>query len=88
MLKILVFWIFNSALPSSDVGSDLFTFYDLYKSQHYKWAAVTLVLMFNPFLFHTGVFFYDFIKVQCRVIQRTGSVKKAPNTFPLFPSCY
>ena len=67
------------------MGNDLFTFY---KSQNYKWAAVTLVLMFRPFLFHTGVFFYDFIKVQCRVIQRTGSVKKAPNTFTLFPSCY
>ena len=70
------------------MASDLFTFYDLYKSQRHKWAAVTLGLMFTPFLFHTGVFFYDFIKVQCRVIQRTGSVKKAPNTFPLFPSCY
>ena len=65
MLKILVFWIFNSALPSSDVGSDLFTFYDLYKSQHYKWAAVTLVLMFNPFLFHTGVFPFSLPVINC-----------------------
>ena len=81
MLKILVFWIFYSALQWCGQWP-----VHLYKSQHYKWAAVTLVLMFNPFLFHTGVFFYDFIKVQCRVIQRTGSVKKDPNAF--FPSCY
>ena len=86
MLKILVFWIFNSALPSSDVGSDLFTFYDLYKSQHYKWAAVTLVLMFNPFLFHTGVFFYDFIKAKCNAesFDTRARLKKLPMHFPFF----
>ena len=86
MLKILVFWIFNSALPSSDVGSDQFTFYDLYKSQHYKWAAVTLVLMFNPFLFHTGVFFYDFIKAKCNAesFDTRARLKKLPMHFPFF----
>ena len=60
MLKILVFWIFYSALQWCGQWP-----VHLYKSQHYKWAAVTLVLMFNPFLFHTGVFPFSLPVINC-----------------------
>ena len=62
MLKIFIFWVFNSLLPGSDVGSDLVTFLDLYRSGHYNWATVTLLLTFNPFLIHTSMFCFDFLR--------------------------
>ena len=62
-MKIFIFWVFNSLLPGSDVGSDLFTFFDLYRNKHYKWAAVTLLLTFNPFLIHTSMFCFDFLSL-------------------------
>ena len=62
------------------------SFYDLYKSQRYKWAAVTLGLMFRTFLFHTGVFFYDFIKAKCNAesFDTRARLKKLPMHFPFF----
>ena len=65
MLKIFTFWVFNSLLPGSDVGSDLFTFIDLYRNQHYRWAAITLLLTFNPFIIHTSMFCFDFTRAKC-----------------------
>ena len=65
MLKIFTFWVVNSLLPGSDMGSDLFTCIDLYRSQHYRWAAITLLLMFNPLIIHTSMFLFDLLHAKC-----------------------
>ena len=75
MLKIFTFWVFNSLLPGSDVGSDLFTFIDLYRSGHYRWATITLLLTFNPFIIHTSLFCFDFIRAKCSRNPFDASVK-------------
>ena len=42
--------------------------------------------MFRPFLFHTGVFFYDFIKAKCNAesFDTRARLKKLPMHFPFF----
>ena len=52
MIQISLFFLFNTILPGSDVGTDLFTSWDLYKSGHKLWAVCTFLLMWNPFIAH------------------------------------
>ena len=52
MIQISLFFLFNSLLPGSDVGTDLATSWDLYKSGHKLWALCTFLLMWNPFIVH------------------------------------
>ena len=86
MLKIFIFWVFNSLLPGSDVGSDLFTFVDLYRNHHYKWAAITLLLTFNPFIIHTSMFCFDFLRAKCdtKPFDTTAKAKELLIHVPFF----
>ena len=66
MIPISKFLFFNTVLPSLDIGTDIqaFLFYlalNESESDHYhpKWAALTIVWVFNPFAIHTGKFFYE-----------------------------
>ena len=45
---VSLFFVFNSLLPGTDVGTDLYTYYDLYSSGQYYWASSTFYLMWNP----------------------------------------
>ena len=57
MFVILKFLVFNSALSTADVLTDLLTFLALLDSNP-KWAGLTLYWMWNPFLAHTAIFLY------------------------------
>ena len=47
----VVFLIFNCFLPFVDMATDLVTFFMLV-TYHPKWAAITLMWMFVPFIIH------------------------------------
>ena len=49
-VKLGVFFFFNSLLPGSDVGTDLYTCIDLYRTGHILWASATFFFMWNPFI--------------------------------------
>ena len=42
------FFFFNTALPSTDQMTDFSTFLELIHQGHYRWAALTLLLIFLP----------------------------------------
>ena len=44
------FFAFHSVLPTSDVGTDLYTVWDLFHNGHVYWASVSLFWVFFPFL--------------------------------------
>ena len=57
MLAVLKFLLFNSVLSTTDVLTDLLTFFDLLEDNP-RWAFLTFFWMWNPFLFHTMRFLY------------------------------
>ena len=57
MFAVLKFLVFNSALSTADVLTDLLTFLALLDSNP-KWAGLTLYWMWNPFLAHTAIFLF------------------------------
>ena len=61
-MKVGLFWLFNTILPFTDVGTDLFTFLDLLRDGHVMWATLTFAVMWNPFFIHLGVFCFDILK--------------------------
>ena len=61
-MKVGLFWLFNTILPFTDVGTDLFTFLDLLRDGHVMWAILTFAVMWNPFFIHLGVFCFDILK--------------------------
>ena len=78
-IKVGLFWLFNAIVPFTDVGTDLFTFLDLQREGHIKWAILTFAVMWNPFFIHLGVFFFDLIKTRLKggsidVRKRMGNV--------------
>ena len=40
-MKVGLFWLFNTIVPFTDVGTDLFTFLDLLRDGHVMWAILT-----------------------------------------------
>ena len=62
MKQLILFVVFNSILPFTDVGSDAFTFYDLYQNEHPLWAFLTFYLMWNPFVLHLLSFVFHVIQ--------------------------
>ena len=50
--KVGLFWLFNTILPFTDVGTDFFTFLDLLRDGHVMWATLTFVVVWNPFFIH------------------------------------
>ena len=61
-LKVGLFWLFNTIVPFTDVGTDLFTFFDLLRDGHIMWAILTFAVMWNPFFIHLGVFTFDLLR--------------------------
>ena len=62
MKQLILFVVFNSILPFTDVGSDAYTFYDLYQNEHPLWAFLTFYLMWNPFVLHLLSFVFHVIQ--------------------------
>ena len=58
MFAVLRFFVFNSALSTADVLTDLLTFLALLDSNP-NWAGLTLYWMWNPFLVHTAIFLFN-----------------------------
>ena len=56
VLQLLIFILFNSALPLSNVGSDFSTFLTLEDDGQAWWAKLTLVQMFVPVLIRLTTF--------------------------------
>ena len=48
--KISFFFFFNSLIPGSDVGTDLYTCIDLYNNGQILWASMSFYFMWNPFI--------------------------------------
>ena len=65
MLAVLKFLLFNSVLSTTDVLTDLLTFFDLLDDNP-RWAFLTFFWMWNPFLFHTLLFLYKKATGKCR----------------------
>ena len=65
MLAVLKFLLFNSVLSTTDVLTDLLTFFDLLQDNP-RWAFLTFFWMWNPFLFHTLVFLYKKAAGKCQ----------------------
>ena len=64
MLAVLKFLLFNSVLSTTDVLTDLLTFFDLLEDNP-RWAFLTFFWMWNPFIFHTLFFLYKKATGQC-----------------------
>ena len=61
-IQVALFWVFNTVVPFTDVGTDYFTFLDLLRDGHIMWATLTFVVMWNPFLIHLGVFLFGLLQ--------------------------
>ena len=61
-IQVGLFWVFNTVVPFTDVGTDYFTFLDLLRDGHIMWATLTFVVMWNPFLIHLGVFLFGLLQ--------------------------
>ena len=61
-MQVGLFWLFNTLVPFTDVGTDLFTFLDLLRDGHVMWAILTFSVMWNPFFIHLGVFCFGILK--------------------------
>ena len=57
MLPLIRFFIFNVALSTTDVGTDLSTFLELLRDNP-LWALLTLTWTIMPFIVHTMFFLY------------------------------
>ena len=64
MWAVLKFLLFNSVLSTTDVLTDLLTFFDL-REDNPRWASLTLFWMLNPFIVHTLLFLYKKAKGKC-----------------------
>jgi len=59
--EVSLFLIFNTILPLSDIGTDLYTSIDLFLNEQVNWSLLTIVWMCMPFLMKCIIFFYDII---------------------------
>ena len=59
--QVILFAVFNSILPFTDMFTDLLTSFGLYEDGHVRWATLTFVVMWNPFFIHLAVFLFDLI---------------------------
>ena len=57
MSQIGLFVVFNSFLPFTDIGTDAYTSWDLFKAGHINWALLTFYLFWNSFILHLFEFF-------------------------------
>ena len=64
MWAVLKFLLFNSVLSTTDVLTDLLTFFDLLEDNP-RWASLTLIWMLNPFMVHTLLFLHKKAKGKC-----------------------
>ena len=62
---MLLFVFFNTVLPICDVGTDGFTYMDLLKYAHIKWASLTMYFMWNSFVLHLSAFIYKALQSAC-----------------------
>jgi len=63
--EVSLFLIFNTILPLSDIGTDLYTSIDLFLNEQVNWSLLTIVWMCMPFLMKCIIFFYDIISIWC-----------------------
>ena len=73
MLAVLKFLLFNSVLSTTDVLTDLLTFFDLLEDNP-RWAFLTFFWMWNPFLFHTLFFLFKKATGKCRTCDSFSEV--------------
>ena len=78
MFAVLKFFVFNSALSTADVLTDLLTFLALLDNNP-NWAGLTLYWMWNPFLVHTAIFLYN--KAFCKRGQTCNTSHGLMNEF-------
>ena len=81
--QVLLYIIFNSALPAIDVISDFLTFNELIYSGNPKWAWVTLFCIFHPFAFKTIMFFNDLVRRRVSLQNLAGLTFHFPLVSPL-----
>ena len=72
-VAVLKFLLFNSVLSTTDVLTDLLTFFDL-SEDNPRWAFLTFFWMWNPFLFHTLLFLYKKATGKCRTCDTFSEV--------------
>ena len=73
MLAVLKFLLFNSVLSTTDVLTDLLTFFDLLEDNP-RWAFLTFFWMWNLFLFHTLFFLSKKATGKCRTCDSFSKV--------------
>ena len=66
MLAILKFLLFNVVLSTTDVATDMLTFFDLLEDNP-LWACLTMVWMMMPFLVHTMFFLFKAATGRCKI---------------------
>ena len=72
-VAVLKFLLFNSVLSTTDVLTDLLTFFDL-SEDNPRWAFLTFFWMWNPFLFHTLLYLYRKATGKCRTCDTFSEV--------------
>ena len=63
-VSILKFILFNSVLPTLDVGTDIKAFLFYLSLEHVHWAVLTVTWIVVPFAIHLAKFFYQFAKTR------------------------
>ena len=63
-VSILKFILFNSVLPTLDVGTDIKAFLFYLSLEHVHWAVLTVTWIVVPFAIHLVKFFYQFAKTR------------------------
>ena len=66
MLATLKFVLFNVVLSTTDVATDMLTFFDLLEDNP-LWACLTMVWMMMPFLVHTIFFLFKAATGRCKM---------------------
>ena len=63
-VSILKFILFNSVLPTLDVGTDIKAFLFYLSLEHVHWAVLTVTWIVVPFAIHLVKFLYQFAKTR------------------------
>ena len=63
-VSILKFILFNSVLPTLDVGTDIKAFLFYLSLEHVHWAVLTITWIVVPFAIHLVKFLYQFAKTR------------------------
>ena len=78
MFAVLKFFVFNSALSTADVLTDLLTYLALLDNNP-NWAGLTLYWMWNPFVVHSAIFLFN--KAFCKRGKTSNTIQELMHEF-------